>query len=180
MAALLVLMLAAAWVEDGLLRRFVDPSLRRRALVDGAGFAFAGIALAACVLELLLQSPVPLARAALHALALVLTGFALAADDAARPACPPWRLVREAAPLIVAPALAIVVGELVPASGFTLRGAMVLAAWTNGLVFVRTIAPALDARIATVANNVWPMRSARLASAAVLALGLLGARAWLP
>ena len=180
MAALLVLMLAAAWVEDGLLRRFVDPALRRRALVDGVGFAFAGIALAACVLELLLPSPVPLARAALHALALVLTGFALAAEDAARPARPPWGLAREAAPLVVAPALAIVVGALVPATGFTVRGAMQLAAWTNVLVFVRTIAPALEARIATATNDAWPMRSAWLASAALLALGLLGARAWLP
>ena len=180
MAALLVLLLAAAWLEDGLLRRWVDPSMHRRALVDRVGFAFAGIALAGCVLELALPFPLPVARAALHALALVLTGFVLAADDEPPASRPPWGLLREAAPLVVGPALAVAVGALLLAADFTLRSAMGLAAWTSVLVFVRTIAPVLEARIAIAVNGAWPMRSARLASAALLALGLLGAHAWLP
>lgn len=180
MAALLVLLLAAAWLEDALLRRVVDASLHRRALLDTAGSALAGSVLVACAVELMLPLPAPLARAALHAFALVLTGCALAAEDAVPPGTAKLRLLREAAPLVAAPAIAVAVGALLAVDDAGLRGAMLLAAWTGVLLFVRTIAPELDARIAVAGRAAPSLRSPRLASAVLLALALLGARAWLP
>ncbi len=179
MAALLVVLLAFAWFEDGLLRRFVDPSLRRRALLGGDGFALAGVVLALCALELVWPIPLSMARPALHAFALVLTAFALAPDDAAARVASQSRLLREAAPLVVAPALAFVVESLVDSEYAGSQRMLLLPAWTGVLVFVRSIAGALDARIAVASRGAWPLRSARLASATLLSLALLGARAWL-
>jgi hypothetical protein len=181
MAALLLLLLTAAWVEDGLLRRFVDPGLRRRALAGRAGYALAGIVLLACAFELAAPLPWPLARTALHAFALVLVGFALAADDAGppHPSITLHRL-REAAPPIDALALAMLATWLLVPAARWLQGAMLLVAWTGIAVFVRLIGPPLDARLAAVIGSRRRLHWARLSCAVLLALALLGARAWLP
>jgi hypothetical protein len=180
MPALLLVLLAAAWAGDGLLRHVVDAGLRRHALLDRAGHALAGIVLLAWVVELAVPLPFPLARAALHAFAVVGVGFALAADDAPpREPMTALHRLREAAPLVDALALALLAGWLLAPGAQLVQGAMRLTGWAGIVLFVRLIAPALDARLA-VSSAGWRLQGARLGSAVLLGLSLLGARAWLP
>lgn len=180
MPALFLLLLATAWAGDGLLRRFVDADLRRHPMLDATGHALAGLVLLACAVELAFPLPVALARAGLHAVALVLVGFALAPDDAGRPVpATPLHGLRETAPVVDALVLALLAGWLLAPAGTLVPGAMRLTAWTGILLFVRLLAPPLDARLA-LSGAGRRLHWARLASALLLSLALLGARDWLP
>lgn len=180
MAALLLLLLTAAWAGDGLLRQWADARLQRKALVGWGAHALSGVVLLACAVELALPIPLPLARDALHALALALVGATLAPDDAVPPrGDDALRRLRELAPAADALLLALLGAWLLAAPGHGPQAAMRLVAWTGLVLFVRMLAPPLDARLATAGSGA-RLHWARLGTLCVLALALLGMRAWLP
>jgi hypothetical protein len=144
MRALLLTLLAVAWLEDGLLRRFVDARLSRPAATGLPWFLLSG----AAILMAALAGP----RFGLlpAALAVAMTGFTLAPGT--RDAAPPTparerlRRLREAAPLaaglIAAAALLAVGGDA------TARQLAAVAVAVLLLSLARGAFPALQARLA--------------------------------
>jgi hypothetical protein len=144
MRALLLTLLAVAWLEDGLLRRFVDARLSRPAATGAPWFLLTGVAILGAAVAGPRFGLLP------AALAVAMTAFALAprAQDAtpATPARARLRRMRESAPLaaglIAAAALMAVGGDATAGQLAAVAVAVLL------LSLARGVFPALQARLA--------------------------------
>lgn len=171
MRALLLTLLAVAWLEDGLLRRVVDARLLRHPATSLPWFLLAGTAIGGAALVGTRLGLLP------WALALAMTGFALAPrrDDASPPSPAQARLLRlrEAAPAaaggVAACAVALAAGEV------TSRHLAVIGATATLLLAARALFAPLQARLAASRLPApWLAVPAPLLVALTLALSVAG------
>jgi hypothetical protein len=171
MRALLLTLLAVAWLEDGLLRRFVDARLLRPAATALPWFLLTGVAILGAALAGSRFGLLPVA------LAVAMTGFTLSPGPldaaSATPARQRLQNLREAAPLaagsIAAAALLLVDG------GATARHLAGIAITVLLLSLARGAFPALQARLAASRLPAgWLAVPAPLLVAFVLALSVTG------
>ncbi len=182
MAALLYILLATAWLEDGLLRRVADPQLSRRPLFGAAAWLLAGAMLAATIAAAQVTDLPPMWQSWLDALSLVLVGACLAhADRETLLTLGPdvADRVREWTPMVTGALVTIPLAAAwsqVPAhSWMVARDLRVVAALALLLTVVQWLAPALQGRIALAAFAPTRGAVASIATATILALALASA-----
>ncbi len=179
MTALLYILLAVAWLEDGLLRRVADPQLARQPLYGVTAWTVAGATLAATIVVARAANLPPMLQSWLDALSLVVVGACLAPAD--RQKLPSVRSpvagrMREWAPAgigaVVSIPLAATWSRTPAHSWMDARTFGTVATLALLVTLARWLAPALHGRIALAAFPAKRSAVASVATAFILALAL--------